>query len=206
MTKEEKPLWWIVAAIGLISCIGYADKLLADDLIDCVHRGRAAATIVMGVAAGVPLDNVNLVFQVGNQIIQDEDFTNELRKEIRPLLGVVPEIGTPEAEPYANHIGIKIAERCAYNYGAKFKKTASSEQFKTRETQCVELLVDEKIIAIHANAGLSHRRMVEKATRDVGVDDARWAALMKMIKAAHEYEGGPVKWFEHEWAVCMDAK
>ncbi len=73
-----------------------------------------------------------------------------------------------------------------------------------RQKQCVELLVDEKIISIHAAAGLSQRHMVEKATRDTTVTDERWAKLLKLIDEAHKYEGGPGAWFANAWHACID--
>jgi hypothetical protein len=107
--------WLVVIVLGFV----VVSTAKADEMMECIAKGRAAMVMVMGVASGVPLDQVNVYFRVGNQMITDEKYVNGIREEVRPLLGVVPAVDTPEAEPYANAIGNKIAEACAYEYGIK---------------------------------------------------------------------------------------
>ena len=207
MPKTIKEWLWFIA-LGF--CLLYPSISKADDLMDCVARGRAAFVMVMGMATGVPLDQVNVYFSVGNQMVTDEEYINGIREEVRPLLGVVPAADTPEAEPYAARIGNKIAEACAYNYGARFRKTASSEAVADREgvrtAQCSELLTDQRYIAERMAESIPTQRLLQQATRSVGeLGEERLKRIMGLIAETDAAARKAVReWFEAYWHACMD--
>jgi hypothetical protein len=119
--------WFVAIALGFI-CIGTAKA--EDSILECVSKGRLAASLVYAMSDGTDLASINVNFQSPprNSVeeFERDTYVAGVKAEIVELLdGAIPPVNDHE---FAGKIGVKVAERCAVEYGMKrgdFKRTAT---------------------------------------------------------------------------------
>ncbi len=202
---------WLV----LVACVFLAPSLSkADDIMECVSKGRLAASMVYTVAEGYELEKINVSFAYPPKTQKDSDerdiYVANLKKEVAVLLG-----GKKPAldKEFAAQIGLKVTEKCALEYGersGKFKRTASSEGMiegkMVREMECGKLLQDEEIITRYAMEGRTKNQIAGRAQNAPDISEERRESILKKIEEAFAYEGGPGAWWANAWNACVDGK
>ena len=139
-------------------------------------------------------------------------WVDALKDEIRAAMLQVPET-VPE---YAQRVGQKVAEKCAYEYGAsrskktpvRFIKTASSQQFKdgasARFEQCSERLADQ----VYIGNMLGRRQASADELRAIALQSSeslgqeRFDKVMKLIDEAEQAQDVQA-WFDAYWKPCL---
>lgn len=122
----ERRVWWLVAAIGLVTTFLHAERLFADQvtLPYCIERGRLAIDIAKTVQGGLTMDRINLEYAIPpaseEEASNRQEWVAELKGEIVVLMQTVQD---PEM------VGQKVLERCAYAYG-KLRRTAAGQNSK----------------------------------------------------------------------------
>jgi hypothetical protein len=108
-------VWFVVAASVFMGFVAPSRA----DVMHCVHRGKLAASMVYAVSEGYDLDKVNVNFRIAPrsaaELADRDQYVEEVRKEVAGLLQG-QSIPARDTE-FANAIGMKVAEACAFKYG-----------------------------------------------------------------------------------------
>lgn len=117
----QKTLTGLVWFIALLAACVVPRMASADDLMECVYRGKFAASMTFAVTEGYALDKINVRFGLPpkNQTEKTEmdRYVESVRKEVGALLDgqTIPE----KDQEFAALIGTKVAQACAFEYGKK---------------------------------------------------------------------------------------
>lgn len=218
--------WFLVAALLFL----YPSMSKADDIMECVSKGRLAASMVYSVSEGYALEKINVNFQrqPRNRAEAEElaAYVAKLKEEIAGLLEgqAVP----ANDQDFANRIGIKVTENCAVEYGMKhgtFKKTGSAKPITEREASelmigtasstsiegppigmeraCSDLKLDIRVIARALSEGKPINELKAFAKNSISqLGPERLEKILTMIDEAYSHEGPIVDWMNKTYAEC----
>lgn len=206
--------WFLAALIFFVAVESHAEPQLGQETLEyCMNRGKLAVQIVQDVRKGFTLEQINMGWRTKPDSPQDavdrDMWVEALKDEIRAAMLQVPET----AAEYAQLVGQKVAEKCAYEYGASkarktpvhFIKTASSQQFKdganARFDQCSERLSDQVYIGNMLARHSSADELREIALKS-NLGPARFDKVMKLIDEAEKAQDVQA-WFDGYWKPCL---
>ena len=195
----ERRIWWLVAAIGLLTTAFHAERLFAEPITlpYCIERSKLAIDIAKTVQSGLTMDRINLEYAIPPS--SEEEASNrqawvaELKGEIVVLMQTVQD---------PDMVGQKVLENCAYAYG-KLRRTASSDGMVETDKYTARycLYRKEKLSVLYdvvKEAG-SIEAMMEKYPPPPSVEK-EVAANIALDILESEDKG---KWLKTEWLKCI---
>lgn len=193
----NRRIWWLVAAIGLVTTILHAERLLAEPITlpYCIERSKLAIDIAKTVQGGLTMDRINLEYAIP-PTSEDEDrdrqaWVAELKGEIAVLMQTVQD---PEM------VGQTVLENCAYAYG-KLRRTATVAD----EAWCRNRMFDINRIAKFVSDGAPVEQVKAFARRSPELRGDRLDAVIEMIDEAYAWQGPFIEWMKMRYADCAGA-
>lgn len=188
----------VVAVLLLYYIISMPRTGMAADIITmpyCQERSKLAIEIARAIKEGFTLDTINLEFLTPPVDKQDEEERQERVAELKgEIYMVMQEVTDPDL------VGQKILERCAYRYGAQYRRTTVQEE-GVRTDYCLHRSnVLRKLWDIVKDVGSKEEMLRLYPPSKISQVDAE--ALIDDILNA------PDKgiWMENQWKVCMGQK
>lgn len=210
MPSSLKGWLWFAA---YLACLVLPYTAKADDVMECISRGRLAAALVYDISEGADLASIkiNAKFPPRNQV-QQRDFDEwvaGVKGEVAVLLeGKSP----PKDEAFANRLGVKVAEKCAVEYGMRrgdFKRTgsvhprdAASSQGLTEDIRCQQLSADLDVIKGAVSGGMPIDRLKEMLKPAEMIGEETHARMIALIDSAYAFQGNLDDWMARHFAPC----
>lgn len=192
-----------------------------DSILECVSKGRLAASLVYAMSDGTNLDSINVNFQSPprNSVeeFERDTYVASVKAEIVELLeGAAP---PAQDKDFAGKIGVKVAERCAIEYGMKrgdFKRTGSAHPNEPAassrsiqgppiglEEACNNLRFDILTIGRAISDGVPKQQLQALANKSLPqLGEERLARILRQIDEAYAWDKPFVEWLNKEYAEC----
>lgn len=199
--------WFYLTFVGFVFL--FPSLAWSDDVLECAHRGRLAASMVYAMSEGYELDKINVRFQAPprnqKELDEQEAYVSAIKGEVAMLVKTKP----PRDKEFAGKIGVRITEKCAIEYGAKhgnFKKIGSAapnDAASSASIRCNNLRHDIMTIARAVHEGKPQQQLATFAQRSLPeLGEERLALILTMIAEAYAHEGPIVEWMNKRYAGC----
>jgi hypothetical protein len=209
MPSTLKGWLWLTA---LLACLLFPYLAKADDIMECIDRGRLAAGMVYAVSEGYDLDKVNVTFRIAPRNASEkadmDRYVEEVRTEVRDLIAdqAVP----ANDKDFANRLGIKVSEACAFRYGKArgfMRDTASSTSIEGppigMEQYCKDLYYDLNIIGHAISDGIPAGQLRALANKSISyLAEERLARILRQISEAYAWDKPYIEYMDKEYAEC----
>ena len=185
----------IAAVLLLYYIISMPRVVVAADIITipyCKERSKLAIEIARAINSGFTLDTINLEFSTPPADEQEERDRQERVAELKgEIHTVMQEVSDPDL------VGQKILERCAYRYGAQYRRTTVKEE-GVRTDYCLHRTnVLRKLWDIVKDVGSKEEMLKLYPPTKISQVDAE--TLIDGILSAPD-KGA---WIEGQWKLCM---